>query len=845
HLRFANTPVLLPYQAKLADFLASNWANASSLTAAAFSRPTIARSVTPSPTSPRKAPIPLPNRLVKSTSTPHINKSMAAVAAPPHPRSAMRDGHAMMDTRTPSPVQRNGSTDSSVAGVHPSDSDTYKPDLSAEVAMLSTKLVNAINYQTNLDDSLQQTRHELEYAQKELARVQQQKKEVDDLVAGGTLVRKSYADKTINALRTELEAEKIARDAAEKARKQTEGELENLTTALFEEANAMVAAARRDTEAAERRSSQLRTQLNDTELLLASQTEQLQDLKGVMERLERQSEHDGARGDLSVPVTPIDSRTAAWDAALQFGPTAGTASELAPDHPLHFSQLLAPIMRTDIASYTDFHELLTLARRASPHSRQSSSSANNLASSSQTNLASASSAATSSTNLPGSFFSSANNSPSSSTFNTQPPSLPPLKDSRFYKRVLSEDIEPTLRLDLAPGLSFLSRRSVLSSLLAGSLVVEPFNATIKSYGLGAVFACALCGESHKNEPFVRKHRFRTSEDDGAQRYPLCDYCLGRIRAAGDFVGFLRMLRDGHWRCEAEADERGAWEEATRLRERMFWARLGGGVVPAVQVMGRREGAVVGESPGSARGVRSERASLESIPERSAREHLEAAGSSVTEKGREGGREEATQVRVGELRPAERVQRERSTSSVARAIMGEPSSVPTTSKPDAQPASQPGPPHQTSNSIDGPAAETDRLAPASPEDEEPTTPMFEDALADSQEQQAEADAQLRREEAAAGGAEDPLPSEPTAAAAAAVIPIVHEPSPEPTPEFEGIEVEGGGEVTQTDSSAENPPPTTPAPAAAAAAAERRPSAVLARVRAMEARGQEKKLPGAFE
>ncbi|KAK0929634.1 rab guanine nucleotide exchange factor S2 [Friedmanniomyces endolithicus] len=754
---------------------------------------------------------------------------MAAIVAPPHHVSAMRDGHAMMDTRTPSPVQRTGSTDGSPTEVQ-ADTGAYKPDLGAEVAMLSTKLVNAINYQTNLDDSLQQTRHELEHAQKELAQVQQQKKEADDLLASGTLVRKIYADEVIDSLRGQLEAEKVARDAAEKAKKQTEGELENLTAALFEEANIMVATARKDTEAAERRSGQLRARLNDTELLLASQTEQLQDLKGVMERLERQSEYDGGRMDPSAPGTPIDSRTAAWDAALQINPTAGVASELVPDHPLHFSQLLAPIMRTDIAAYTDFHELLSLARRASPHSRQSSSSANNLASSSQTNLA-ASSAATSSPNLPGSFFSSAGNSPSSSAFNTAQPPLPPLKDSRFYKRVLSEDVEPTLRLDLAPGLSFLSRRSTLSSLLGGSLVVEPFNASIRSYGLGSVFACALCGENRKNEPFVRKHRFRTSEDDGAQRYPLCDYCLGRVRAAGDFVGFLRMLRDGHWRCEAEADEKGAWEEATRLRERMFWARLGGGVVPAAQLI-RREAAA--DSPGSARETKSARPSLESVPERSARENLEAAGSSVMEVVRERSNQEATHSQAERPDPVPRNQREnRSASNVALAIMGMPTGVSPTLAQESRPDVQPAPHHQITRPTNGTVLDSEKLEIPSPEDEEPTTPLFEDALADSQEQQAEADAQLQRE-AASSTAHDSTPSEaPTAPAA--LLSTVYQPIFTPEGEADGARVD-----------------SAPVKATAPPPAEKRPSAVLARVRAMEGKAQnqapavaEKKLPGAFE
>ncbi|GAB7362816.1 hypothetical protein MBLNU230_g3119t1 [Neophaeotheca triangularis] len=488
----------------------------------------------------------------------------------------------IMDTRTPSPVPRSGSHDSSA--------EANGTDLSSEVAMLSTKLVNAINYQTNLDDSLQQTRHELEQEQKKSARLAAEKKFLDDMVASGALMRRTEVDKTIARLRAEVATERAAREVAEKAKKQTDGELENLTTALFEEANTMVAAARRDTEAMEKKNSQLKSQIQDTEVLLASQQEQLQDLKHTMERMSERDEAESAARDSSVPSTPISQATALFD-ALQLSPTAPGSTEIAPDHPLRFSQLLTPVMRTDVHAYTDFQDLLLTARKALPHSRSGSSSTNNLASTSQNQTSTAAPTSTYSgysPSLPGAFSFSASSSPQSSS---QQPIVPPLKESKFYKRAVVEDLEPTLRLDLAPGLSFLSRRSVLSSLLQGTLVVEPFAAHAKFYG--PVFACALCGEARKNEPYVRKYRFRTSEEESAQRYPLCDYCLNRVRATGDFVGFLRMVRDGHWRAETEEERKGAWEEATRLRERMFWARLGGGVVPGFVDKVGKDGSVVG------------------------------------------------------------------------------------------------------------------------------------------------------------------------------------------------------------------------------------------------------------
>ena len=83
--------------------------------------------------------------------------------------------------------------------------------------------------------------------------------------------------------------------------------------------------------------------------------------------------------------------------------------------------------------------------------------------------------------------------------------------------------------------------------------------------------------------YLRNHRFRASETDSAQRYPLCKYCLGRVRSTCDFVGFLRMVKDGHWRADGEDSEKAAWEESVRLRDQMFWARIGGGVVPISQL----------------------------------------------------------------------------------------------------------------------------------------------------------------------------------------------------------------------------------------------------------------------
>jgi hypothetical protein len=331
----------------------------------------------------------------------------------------------------------------------------------------------------------------------------------------------------------------------------------------------MVAAARKDAEATERKNAQLRAQLNDTELLLVSQQEQLHDLKSVMEKMTEdrdRDETDTIPRSSTAPSTPgADSNkmNSMFD-SLPFSPKATQFSDVPPDQPLRFSHLIVPVMRNDVVAYVDFADLLKSARVAVPnHSRNSSGISSSMF-------------VASSPNIPGSFSSGAAASPRETSFQA---SVPPLKDSKFYKRCLVEDVEPTLRLDLAPGLSWLARRTVIGAVTGGTLVVEPFIPQSRFYG--NAYACALCGESRRTEAHARRHRFRTSEDESAQRYPLCEFCLGRVRATGDFLGFLRMVRDGLWRATTEDDIKTAWEESVRLREKMFWSRLGGGVVPAI------------------------------------------------------------------------------------------------------------------------------------------------------------------------------------------------------------------------------------------------------------------------
>lgn len=118
-----------------------------------------------------------------------------------------------------------------------STSSSHHPDLSNEVAALSVKLIQAINNQTDLDDSLVATRQELELAQGKIQALEFQNEKYRRDLDNKVYIKKFDSDREISKLRDALAEETTQRLAAEKGRKNIEQEVETLTAALFEEAN--------------------------------------------------------------------------------------------------------------------------------------------------------------------------------------------------------------------------------------------------------------------------------------------------------------------------------------------------------------------------------------------------------------------------------------------------------------------------------------------------------------------------------------------------------------------------------------------------------------------------------
>ncbi|KAL1870122.1 rab guanine nucleotide exchange factor S2 [Paecilomyces lecythidis] len=460
-----------------------------------------------------------------------------------------------------------------------STSAPHHPDLSNEVAALSVKLIQAINNQTTLDDTLAETRQQLESAQSKITELQAANDKYRKDITDEVLVKKSDVDYEILRLKASLAEERAQRALAERAKKNIEQELETLTAALFEEANKMVSAAKKERETVEKKNEQLRSQIKDMENLMASQQQQLAELKSVMQGMGSvRDETDALTIASTAPSSPCATQqslagTSRLRETPSFSPITPVSMDLSPGPSTSFSNLIKTVCRTDVQAYDDFRDLLNQSMNSKPPSRAASGSYAGLNVMGLASLA-GHSIANSPFGSQGSI--SQSHSPNSSASSPQPPSAHiPLKETRFYKRALTEDIEPTLRLDMAPGISWLTRRSVLSGICEGGLVVEPMPPASLKYA----FPCSLCGERRKGTENERTHRFRTSDSETAQRYPLCMLCLEKVRSCCEFTGYLRLILDGHIRISDPEDEKEAWEETIRLRERMFWSRIGGGVIP--------------------------------------------------------------------------------------------------------------------------------------------------------------------------------------------------------------------------------------------------------------------------
>lgn len=525
-------------------------------------------------------------------------------------------------------------------------------DLEGKVAELSTRLLEVMEKNGALDTEIKTLRRELDACQEDKKAIQ---KQVDD----GVLIDKSF-----------VEEERRLREAAETEATRLRGETLDLTDNLFDEANKLVANAKRETAEIQKRNDQLQAQIVEKDTLLEAMQEQLVDLKKVLQDVSevRASEKASHRVSIQALRSSSGFNIGSGSGVSSYSYTSvacgvgdGSASNSARssiDNPrrrsAQFNSATAPHNVENLDDMNNdslFSPIRPVQRYDLPHNQEFLQLIN------------------------GSIGKIANqnsgekqeNSPRFHFYKNGS-----LKEFAFFKKALSDDIEPTLRLDIAPGISWLARRNVMSAIIDGTAIIEPIvsanergfyghrdNSSSTSVGSSTVAAesrasgeintdmrpvataasCAFCGEDRGAEDeliYARLHNFKTNKDEKVDRsnsnavlnrtlsngageskpvsydssaslsaigrsysgtspslsgsampvptersstpvstgHPLCHWCLNRVRAVCDFIAFIKKLRDGVWKATDQEGIRRAWDECERLRERMFFARMG-------------------------------------------------------------------------------------------------------------------------------------------------------------------------------------------------------------------------------------------------------------------------------
>lgn len=192
-----------------------------------------------------RSPSPSSNKTVFRARSSNALADMASAAASsfrpsfsPSSSSAVHEENSLNTIKDPRTASTSDLSSTTATNHHHHNNPSPRhPDLSNEVATLSDKLIQAINNQGMLDATLSSTRQELDAARAKVEALEQKCREHEQQLSSGSLVKTHEVELERSLMRDAVEDEKSRRVTAEKDKKGIEQELENLTAALFEEAN--------------------------------------------------------------------------------------------------------------------------------------------------------------------------------------------------------------------------------------------------------------------------------------------------------------------------------------------------------------------------------------------------------------------------------------------------------------------------------------------------------------------------------------------------------------------------------------------------------------------------------
>ncbi|EDO19099.1 hypothetical protein Kpol_2000p67 [Vanderwaltozyma polyspora DSM 70294] len=406
------------------------------------------------------------------------------------------------------------------------DSSDESKRFSIQLTTLSTQLMESINKQTQLEDKLQRSRRTIMEQQTAIEQYNDLKVKYDQLDKNFNVTKVKIAK-----LENESKEEHKLRLSAEQKVDELNKEVEELTASLFDEANNMVADARRGAQEIDIKNRKLVEMLHEKDTILETMNLQLKNLKNVL--------HDLQNDPANIAVSnrnSLISTTSASSSSVSLKKTITSNSTTNIDllsNAIYTPKV--PAVRYDLYLYNEFLKFIAV--------------------------------------LP--FCESIKHTTS---------------ESKLLRRLINDEIQPVLRLDNASGLGWIVKRTLMNLMIEGLVVIEPLSGVNENYRFSSsapvsnvnsnndpkltskndhLFKypsnsppiavhepCAFCGENRND---VLEHarmymlKTQTKNEDNTlsitNQFPLCQMCLIKVRQTCEIFAFLRSLKLGAWNLE--------------------------------------------------------------------------------------------------------------------------------------------------------------------------------------------------------------------------------------------------------------------------------------------------------
>ncbi|KDN44923.1 hypothetical protein K437DRAFT_256786 [Tilletiaria anomala UBC 951] len=387
-------------------------------------------------------------------------------------------------------------------------------DLTAQVTGLNGKLVGSFERVADLEDDFSEAQRRLDSQTSKISSLEKEREEHLAALNTGLLVEKSHVSTEMQRMMDRVIEETAQRGKAESDKKRIEEELDELSASLFDEANRMVAVEKLARARAEEKAEAMQKSLKDTEGVML---EQQKVLASLQRQIEEQQQH--------AAISDNASTKSGADSGLKIESLARSPSQRTqyPSRASGTKRGMTPTMQVliNVQPYREFASFLHHIRKLRLQLKPFYSYPLPGLSRSTTPASSVSDPSSGGVHV----------SPSPSQSSLSPfaiagigrhrdyPTLPSSAEDfvrlsnqlslPFIKRSQEEDTEPCLRLDVAPGLNWLSRRQANTAILEGNLVVEPIfpggivpdadEVRARNAHMPPA-ACALCGTQVVNVP---------------------------------------------------------------------------------------------------------------------------------------------------------------------------------------------------------------------------------------------------------------------------------------------------------------------------------------------------------